>query len=79
MTTQTSIVDDRFVAFRVRYELERLGKAQAELAREMDRPRDWLNRRLAGDPVPFTAVELARVAEVLGVEISVFFPPKECP
>lgn len=79
MTTQTSIADDAFVAFRVRFELERQNCSQAHLARALGVPRDYLHRRVHGD-VPFSAVEIANVAEVLGVDVSVFFPrrPKGC-
>ncbi|GAA0286939.1 hypothetical protein GCM10009527_098050 [Actinomadura nitritigenes] len=76
MTTQTGIFDDRFVAFRVRYELERQKRKQTWLAAELGQPRDWLNRRLSGpQPVPFTVTEIARIAEILGVDVTVFFPP----
>jgi len=73
--SQTTIVDDHFVAFRLRYELERQGTSQAQLARDLVVTDNWVSRRLRGE-VPITAVELAQIAQYLGVQITVFFPPE---
>lgn len=74
MTTQTAIMDDRFVAYRVQVELTRQKKSQRWLARALDEKPNWMNRRMRAE-VPFTVTEIARVADVLDVEVTVFFPP----
>jgi hypothetical protein len=74
MTTQTTVMDDQFVALRVRYELRNQGRSGREVARELDMPSSSFHRRLSGD-TPFSAVEIGRIAEILGVDVTVFFPP----
>lgn len=74
MTTQTTVLDDQFVAFRVRYELRKQGRSGRELARELDIPSSSFHRRLSGE-TPFSAVEIGRIAEILGVDPTVFFMP----
>ncbi|MEU9022358.1 hypothetical protein [Actinomadura sp. NPDC048394] len=76
MVMQMTVVDDRFIAYRVRVELSRQKRTQRWLARQLDEQPMWLNRRLVGeDLVPFTVTEIARVAQALGVDVLVFFPP----
>ena len=72
--SQMTIQDDRFIGFRVKYELERQDLTQAWLARNLSATDMYIGRRIRGE-VPFGAVELAQVAQLLGVEITVFFPP----
>jgi len=76
MSKQNAILDDDFVAFRVRYEMKRQARGMRELARELGMKPSYLHRRVHGE-VPFSAVELAKTAEILGVEIGVFFPPAD--
>lgn len=45
--------------------------SQAELARRLKQPDMYMRRRLQGE-VPFAAVELATVAEVLAVPVEQF-------
>lgn len=72
-TTQTMIVDDEFIAFRVRSELGRKKLSQRRLARDLGWTVNFLNRRIRAE-VPFTAVEIAQVAEILNVDVSCFYP-----
>lgn len=76
MTTQTTVMDDQFVAFRVRYELKKQDRSVRELARELDMPPSSMHRRVTGE-TPFSAVEIAQVAQVLDVDVTVFFPPRK--
>lgn len=63
-----------FVASEVRAEMARKRMSGAALARSLDVSPQWVSYRLSGQ-VPFDVAELARVAEVLGVEVSQFLAP----
>lgn len=76
MANQMTIPDDRFIAFRVRFELKRQKRSQAALARDLDVTEHYLSRRVRGE-VPFSAAELVRVAEALDVDVTVFFPQRQ--
>lgn len=71
--SQTTVCDDEFVAFRVRYELERQEKPARVLVRALGVTDNYISRRLTGK-VPFSAGDLGKVADVLHVEVSVFYP-----
>lgn len=75
MATQTTVMDDQFVAFRVRYELQRQNRSAREVARELGLTHSSMHRRVTGE-TPFSATEIGRLAEVLHVDVSVFFPPR---
>ena len=75
MTTQTTVMDDQFVAFRVRYELKQQDRSVRELARALDMPPSSMHRRVSGE-TPFSATEIGLVAQVLDVDVAVFFPPR---
>lgn len=62
---------DQIVAGRVRAELGRKRMSQAALARHLHRTQMYMHRRLHGE-VPFGALELATVAEVLDVPVEQF-------
>lgn len=70
--SQSTIIDDHYLAAMVRAALLRSGKSQAALARELDVTEHYLSRRMRGE-VPFSAVELATIAEVLGVRVEAFY------
>ncbi len=62
--------EDRLdVAAAVRAELGRRGKSQASLARDMDVPQMWLNRRLRGE-VALSVDELAAIARALDMPVA---------
>jgi transcriptional regulator with XRE-family HTH domain len=61
------------VAAEIRAELGRQGKNQSQLAREMDRPQQWVQRRLSGATV-ISAGDLLQFAEALGTSIDSFVP-----
>lgn len=57
------------MAAAVRAELGRRGKSQASLARDMDVPQMWLNRRLRGE-VALSVDELAAIARALDMPVA---------
>jgi BetR domain. len=75
MSNQTAVIDDQFVAYRVRVELDRQDRSTRDLARELDMTASSMQRRVSGE-VPFSATQIAQVAQVLGVDVAVFFPPR---
>jgi transcriptional regulator with XRE-family HTH domain len=60
------------VADNVRAELARRRILQSDLADLLDLTKQSISRRLCGE-VPFRDAELAKIAEHLGVEVSVLF------
>lgn len=70
-TRATAEHSNETVAAEVRAELGRQKISQAELARRLKQPDMYMRRRLQGE-VPFAAVELATVAEVLAVPVEQF-------
>lgn len=74
MNGQIEVIDDQFIAFKVRYRLGEKKITQAAVARELGVSEFYVSRRVRGE-VPFSAVELGKVAVFLGVEIAYFFPP----
>ncbi len=76
MSTQTTVTDDAYVAFRVRYELTKRKMSVRKLARELDMSPSKLQRRVSAH-VPFRTDEIQDIAEMLGVEVACFFPPTQ--
>ncbi len=74
METQSSIRNEHYVPYRVRYYLNRRKRTQAWLASEMERGVMWMSRRMKGE-VAFDVEEIQQVAEILGVEVAALFPP----
>lgn len=69
MENGSTVLDDGIVAARVRKVLADTHTSQRTLARELGRNEVYVSRRLTGH-VPFGAVELARVAAVLDVDVA---------
>lgn len=59
------------IAASVRAELARAGISARQLAEALGQNRGWAHRRLARkDPAPFTAADLARIADYLDIPLS---------
>ncbi|MBO2459358.1 helix-turn-helix domain-containing protein [Actinomadura violacea] len=74
MVEQNEVIDDQFIAYKVRYRLSQQKVTQVALAKELGVSEFYVSRRVRGE-VPFSAVELGKVAVFLRVEIAYFFPP----
>lgn len=64
-----------YIAGEVRAELARQGRNQAWLAEQLGQNEVWVSRRLKGR-VPIAAADLATIADLLSVPITVFLPTK---
>jgi len=65
---------EEVIASSARAELSRGGIAQAEVARLLGMSQQSVSRRLHGT-IPFSAGELMKIANYLGVDISVLYGP----
>lgn len=61
------------VAAEIRAELGRQGKNQTDLARKINRPQQWVQRRLSGATV-ISVPDLHTIAAGLGVSVSDLLP-----